>query len=112
MCVAARRFQVRVIEGALHEFQVAGLAQELRCHVMPVIVKPEALDASATLQTTPSCFDTAHGQGVALAPYPALACPLGNVGESELGMMPAQRPQDQADSIGDWRRHEPPAFPC
>ena len=45
--VACGGRDVRVVEGALHELEVAGLAQELGAEVMPEVMEAESINASA-----------------------------------------------------------------
>jgi hypothetical protein len=43
MGVAERAFDVAVVQGLLHEFEIAGLTQELRAKVVPVVMETEVL---------------------------------------------------------------------
>src|SRR5215472_14391761 len=74
MRIAASGFQVGMIERALHQLQVPGLAQELRGEVMPEIVESESADASALAQPTPRDLDAVVGEYAARPSLGRHAC--------------------------------------
>ena len=45
MGVAERALDVAVVQGLLHELEIAGLTQELRAEVVPVVMETEVLYA-------------------------------------------------------------------
>src|SRR5262249_13875100 len=101
MGVAHRRLDRSVTERLLHQSHVAGCAQELGGKIMPIIVKAEADNARAPAQPTPIVLHAAIGEWIALALHPAALAALADIGEGEILMVPAQRPQDIADRRRD-----------
>jgi hypothetical protein len=80
-----------VVQRARDQLEVLGLTQELRRHVVPHIVKPEALEARALAHGLPFQFRAGIGQRGAIAPALAPLGPLTDVGEDSFEVMALER---------------------
>src|SRR5262249_32843243 len=67
--VARRRRDRGVIERALYQFQVAGLAQKLGAEVMTEVMKAEVRDTRALAQITPMTLQSVIRDRIALAAH-------------------------------------------
>ena len=65
MGIARRRAYVRMVQCPLHKLEVLGLAQQLAAEVVPEVMKPEALHASALTQSSPLRLYSAIAERVA-----------------------------------------------
>ena len=90
--VSRRGLEVGVIEGALHQLEVAGVAQKFGREIVSEVVEPESSHTRRLPRAAPARFDAAQGEGIALALDPPPAGPLGDVGEDQVRVMAAQGP--------------------
>ena len=97
MRISRRGLDVGMVERALHELEIAGLAQDLGRKIVPIVVEAKSINARALAQSTPRDLHTRIGEGIALALRPAITGALGDIGEDGDRMMSAQRPENFPD---------------
>src|SRR5258708_16264672 len=67
--VSDRGLDVGVAERALHQFEIAGVAQKLARKVVAVIMEPESGDAGRLAGAAPARLGAADSERIALAPH-------------------------------------------
>jgi hypothetical protein len=83
MGIASRRLDVGVIEGFLHDLEIAGFSQKSCGEVVSKIMKAKSNDTRPVPQPLPRNIDTPKSQGISASSDLALVGAFGDSGENE-----------------------------